>query len=89
MIFLSVAEIAEKPLYRVTCGDLGTKATECREVYADRPLPWKNMELAVSFKSTCCLEKISELTFTVLLLDEADVFLEERQLVMLIWNATV
>lgn len=24
----SVAEIAEKPLYRVTCGDLGTKATD-------------------------------------------------------------
>ena len=23
----SVAEIAEKPLYRVTCGDLGTTAT--------------------------------------------------------------
>jgi hypothetical protein len=23
-----VAEIAEKPLYRVTCGDLGTKATD-------------------------------------------------------------
>ena len=24
----SVAEIAEKPLYRVTCGDLGTRATD-------------------------------------------------------------
>lgn len=27
-----VAEIAEKPLYRVTCGDIGTKAEDVEKV---------------------------------------------------------
>ena len=27
-MLISVAEIAEKPLYRVTCGDIGTDAQE-------------------------------------------------------------
>lgn len=29
---ISVAEIAEKPLYRVTCGDVGTEAEEVEKV---------------------------------------------------------
>jgi len=29
----SVAEIVEKPLYRVTCGDIGTNAEDVEKVY--------------------------------------------------------
>jgi hypothetical protein len=29
----SVAEIAKKPLYRVTCGDIGTNAEEVEKVW--------------------------------------------------------
>lgn len=29
---VSVAEIAKKPLYRVTCGDIGTKAEDVEKV---------------------------------------------------------
>ncbi|KAF2999956.1 hypothetical protein E8E14_003520 [Neopestalotiopsis sp. 37M] len=56
----SVAEVAKRPLYRVTCGDIGTKAEE--------------------------VEKIWE---CVVLLDEADVFLEQRELQQLERNALV
>ncbi|KAJ3545952.1 hypothetical protein NM208_g2248 [Fusarium decemcellulare] len=59
----SVAEIAKKPLYRVTCGDIGTKA-----------------EL---------VEEASKTWGCVVLLDEADVFLEQRSLVNLERNALV
>jgi hypothetical protein len=31
-----VAELAEKPLYRVTCGDIGTKPEEVEKVYIRR-----------------------------------------------------
>jgi hypothetical protein len=55
----SVAEFAEKPLYRVTCGDIGTQP-EAVESYLD---------------SVLHLGKIWD---CVVLLDEADVFLEER-----------
>ncbi|KAI0013756.1 P-loop containing nucleoside triphosphate hydrolase protein [Xylariaceae sp. FL0662B] len=55
----SVAEFAEKPLYRVTCGDIGITA-EAAERYLDTVL--------YLGKTWDC----------VLLLDEADVFLEER-----------
>ena len=57
----SVAEIAEKPLYRVTCGDVGTKA--------------ENVEKYL--ESVLHLGKIWD---CVVLLDEADVFLEQRGL---------
>ncbi|GME66133.1 AAA family ATPAse [Neofusicoccum parvum] len=66
----SVAEIAEKPLYRVTCGDIGTDPKEV-ESY---------------------LEKVFYLGKTwdcVVLLDEADVFLEQRSLEDLSRNALV
>ncbi|KAF4922405.1 ATPase family AAA domain-containing protein 3, partial [Colletotrichum viniferum] len=66
----SVAEIAKKPLYRVTCGDIGTKAEEVE-------------------KSCTAVSSIHELIFIVVLLDEADVFLEERTLKNLERNALV
>ncbi|KAF6808464.1 AAA family ATPase [Colletotrichum sojae] len=66
----SVAEIARKPLYRVTCGDIGTKAEDV-EKYLDTVL--------LLGKTWGC----------VVLLDEADVFLEERTLKNLERNALV
>ncbi|KIW24465.1 uncharacterized protein PV07_10176 [Cladophialophora immunda] len=66
----SVAEVAKKPLYRVTCGDVGTSA-ELVEKYLE---------------SVLLLGSIWE---CVVLLDEADVFLEERQVTDLARNALV
>jgi SpoVK/Ycf46/Vps4 family AAA+-type ATPase len=66
----SVAEIAEMPLYRVTCGDIGTNA-EAVENYLNTVLHLGN--------SWNC----------VLLLDEADVFLEERSMSDLKRNSLV
>ncbi|KXH49519.1 hypothetical protein CSIM01_03807 [Colletotrichum simmondsii] len=66
----SVAEIAEKPLYRVTCGDIGTDARDVERY----------------------LETVMYLGKTwdcVLLLDEADVFLEERTMADLQRNSLV
>ncbi|KAH0841536.1 hypothetical protein FOPE_06674 [Fonsecaea pedrosoi] len=55
----SVAELTEKPLYRITCGDIGTNA-EAVEKYLESAL------------------YIGTIWGCVVLLDEADVFLEER-----------
>ncbi|KAI1415685.1 hypothetical protein F5Y13DRAFT_156585 [Hypoxylon sp. FL1857] len=66
----SVAEIARKPLYPVTCGDIGTEPEEV-ETYLE---------------SVLHLGKIWE---CVVLLDEADVFLEQRSLEDLRRNALV
>ncbi|KAK1768244.1 hypothetical protein QBC33DRAFT_50082 [Phialemonium atrogriseum] len=66
----SVAEIAEKPLYRVTCGDVGTKAEDV-ETYLESVL------------------HLGKLWGCVVLLDEADVFLEQRSLEDLQRNALV
>ena len=66
----SVAEIAEKPLYRVTCGDVGTKAEEV-EKYLESVL------------------HLGKIWGCVVLLDEADVFLEQRSLEDLERNALV
>ncbi|KAI1751152.1 hypothetical protein F4782DRAFT_505964 [Xylaria castorea] len=66
----SVAEIAEKPLYRVTCADIGTKA-ETAEKYLESVL------------------HLGKLWKCVVLLDEADVFLEQRSLEDLERNALV
>ncbi|KAF9875578.1 hypothetical protein CkaCkLH20_06959 [Colletotrichum karsti] len=66
----SVAEYAEKPLYRVTCGDIGTEPTAV-EKYLETVL---------------YLGKIWD---CVLLLDEADVFLEERTVSDLTRNSLV
>jgi len=66
----SVAEIAEKPLYRVTCGDIGTQA-DAVEKYLQT--------IMYLGKTWDC----------VLLLDEADVFLEERTMADLQRNSLV
>ncbi|KAF5586166.1 AAA family ATPase [Fusarium pseudocircinatum] len=66
----SVAEVARKPLYRVTCGDIGTKAEEVEQ--------YLNVVLHLGKTWGC-----------VVLLDEADVFLEQRSLVNLERNALV
>lgn len=66
----SVAEIAEKPLYRVTCGDVGTKAEDV-EKYLESVL------------------HLGKIWGCVVLLDEADVFLEQRSLEDLERNALV
>ncbi|KAI0536026.1 hypothetical protein GGR58DRAFT_476751 [Xylaria digitata] len=66
----SVAEIAEKPLYPVTCGDIGTNPEEV-ENYLESVL------------------HIGKTWGCVVLLDEADVFLEQRSLEDLRRNALV
>ncbi|KAI1321371.1 hypothetical protein F5Y16DRAFT_69591 [Xylariaceae sp. FL0255] len=66
----SVAEIAEKPLYRVTCGDIGTTAQDVEKY----------------LQSVMYLGKLWD---CVLLLDEADVFLEERTMADLGRNSLV
>ncbi|KAK1969316.1 P-loop containing nucleoside triphosphate hydrolase protein [Colletotrichum sublineola] len=66
----SVAEVAKKPLYRVTCGDIGTKAQDVEE-YLERVM--------LLGKTWGC----------VVLLDEADVFVEQRSLHNLETNALV
>ncbi|KAH6094709.1 hypothetical protein HBI65_122520 [Parastagonospora nodorum] len=66
----SVAELAKKPLYRVTCGDVGTKAEEV-EKYLESVL------------------HLGKLWDCVVLLDEAEVFLERRSLDDLQRNALV
>ncbi|KAM7203902.1 hypothetical protein V8F33_001873 [Rhypophila sp. PSN 637] len=67
---LTAAELAEMPLYSVTCGDIGT-SPEAVEKYL-------NTVLHLGKKWNC-----------VLLLDEADVFLEERSLSDLERNSLV
>lgn len=66
----SVAELAHKPLYRVTCGDIGTHPEDI-EKYLD----------SVLF--------IGKTWDCVVLLDEADIFLEERSASDLKRNALV
>ncbi|KAH7125899.1 hypothetical protein EDB81DRAFT_810137 [Dactylonectria macrodidyma] len=66
----SVAEHAKKPLYRVTCGDIGTKP-EAVERYLSEVL------------------RLAKLWDCVVLLDEAEVFLQERSLTDLDRNALV
>lgn len=65
-----VAEIAKKPLYRVTCGDIGTKAEEV-EKYLESVL------------------YLGKIWGCVVLLDEADIFLEQRSLNDMARNALV
>ncbi|KAM0132930.1 hypothetical protein ACHAP3_006219 [Botrytis cinerea] len=66
----SVAEIAEKPLYRVTCGDIGSEPEEVEQ--------YLNSVLDLGKAWGC-----------VVLLDEADVFLEERSMSDIKRNALV
>ncbi|KAF2237724.1 P-loop containing nucleoside triphosphate hydrolase protein [Viridothelium virens] len=66
----SVAEYARKPLYRVTCGDIGTSPTAVEK----------------HLKNVLMLGKSWD---AVVLLDEAEVFLQERSLVDINRNALV
>jgi hypothetical protein len=66
----SVAELAERPLYQITCGDIGTDP-EAVEKYLETIL------------------YIGKMWNCVILLDEADVFLEQRGLTDLERNALV
>ncbi|KAI0468851.1 ATPase [Xylaria cf. heliscus] len=66
----SVAEVARRPLYKVSCGDIGTKAEEV-EKYLETVL------------------HLGKRWGCVVLLDEADVFLEQRTLSNLERNALV
>ena len=66
----SVAEITQKPLYSVTCGDIGTKPEDVEKY----------------LQSVLYLGKVWD---CVVLLDEADVFLEQRTLNDLKRNALV
>lgn len=66
----SIAEFVQRPLYRVTCGDIGTDAENVE----------KYLESALYIGSTWDC---------VVLLDEADVFLEERTKMDLQRNALV
>jgi SpoVK/Ycf46/Vps4 family AAA+-type ATPase len=66
----SVAELAGRPLYRLTCGDVGTNP-ETVEKYL-------NSVLFIGVRWNC-----------VVLLDEADVFLEERTKLNMEHNALV
>lgn len=61
---------AEKPLYPVTCGDIGTNPKEVEE-YLESVL------------------NLGKIWGCVVLLDEADVFLEQRSLADLQRNALV
>jgi SpoVK/Ycf46/Vps4 family AAA+-type ATPase len=66
----SVAEIAEMPLYPITCGDIGTEPDEVEK--------YLRLVFQLGKRWNC-----------VLLLDEADVFLEERSLTDLQRNSLV
>ena len=86
----SVAEIAEMPLYNVTCGDIGTKPDDV-ETYLEGVLTlgkiwncgkWRSLDSGYVVQCSSTLR-------TVLLLDEADVFLEERTLSDLDRNSLV
>jgi SpoVK/Ycf46/Vps4 family AAA+-type ATPase len=66
----SVAELTKKPLYRVTCGDIGTNPEDVEK--------YLESVLYIGQRWGCCV-----------LLDEADVFLEERTQTDLQRNALV
>jgi hypothetical protein len=83
-----VAEIAEKPLYRVTCGDIGTKADDV-EKYLQTVLYLGKIWNCGKSDTTFVPPRIIMLTFPVLLLDEADIFLEERTIADLERNSLV
>ena len=86
----SVAEIAEMPLYSVTCGDIGTNA-DAVEKYLTTVLylgkTW-NCGKSHSYCSLVPLRRKCSCSL-VLLLDEADVFLEERSMSDLERNSLV
>ena len=83
----SVAEIAEKPLYRVTCGDIGTDPDSV-ERYLNGVLYLGKMWNCGAYPESGHLH-INNANPPVILFDEADVFLEERDLYDLARNSIV
>ncbi|CAP66956.1 uncharacterized protein PODANS_4_5610, partial [Podospora anserina S mat+] len=84
-------DMNEMPLYSVTCGDIGTNP-DAVEKYLNSVLHlgkiWNCGQLTPPF-SSWRLAIHSHSTYTVLLLDEADIFLEERTLQDLQRNSLV
>ncbi|ETS74037.1 hypothetical protein PFICI_13903 [Pestalotiopsis fici W106-1] len=66
----SVAEVAKRPLYKVSCGDIGTTVEKVEEYFTT-------------------VFELCRIWECVVLLDEADVFLEQRSLQQLERNALV
>jgi hypothetical protein len=84
-----VAEIAEKPLYRVTCGDIGTKADDVEKYLQTVLYLGKIWNCGESNTTFVFQSGFLVLKFLVLLLDEADIFLEERTIADLERNSLV
>jgi hypothetical protein len=66
----SLSDYTGRPLYSISCGDLGTTAMECEKALVEI------LDLATGWNA-------------VLLIDEADVFLEQRSLHDLVRNGVV
>jgi hypothetical protein len=66
----TLSDYTKRPLYSISCGDLGTTATECEKALVEI------LDLATCWNA-------------ILLIDEADVFLEERSLHDLVRNGCV
>jgi hypothetical protein len=66
----SLSDYTARPLYSISCGDLGTTAMECEKALVEI------LDLATGWNA-------------VLLIDEADVFLEQRSLHDLVRNGVV
>ena len=100
----SVAEVAKRPLYKVSCGDIGTTVEKVEEVShttsifldtVDRRsiLPQYSSSAGYGSVVGCFvyswMDIVSHCRNSVVLLDEADVFLEQRSLQQLERNALV
>ncbi|PQE03869.1 hypothetical protein CJF30_00006594 [Rutstroemia sp. NJR-2017a BBW] len=75
----SIAEVYEKPLYRVTCGDIGTKPEEVE----------KSMDGSLLLQYLEAVLLLGRTWDCVILLDEADSFIEQRRTSDLQRNAVV
>ncbi|KAI9689566.1 MAG: hypothetical protein M1822_010218 [Bathelium mastoideum] len=83
----SVAEYAHKPLYRVTCGDIGTSPEDVEKHLKNALALGKMWDCG---NRSCSEEGKTQLTtVAVVLLDEAEVFLQERSLIDINRNALV
>lgn len=74
-----MAEIAEMPLYSVTCGDIGIEAEHVEKYLKTVLYLGKTWNCGACNFSDLFQDTITK-SAPVLLLDEADVFLEERSL---------
>ncbi|KAM3422270.1 hypothetical protein BST61_g2631 [Cercospora zeina] len=74
----SVAEIAQKTLYRVTCGDIGTKPEEVEKIRSSSSHTMHQAKCRIQYLDSVFL--LGRRWGCVVLLDEVDVFLEKRSL---------